>query len=86
VYGPVRTVVWQGSVGDHRPYADPVNVNASFPRTPAACGDSVGAFTGGCALRAYPRLISLHRSAVPNQSFYSKAYTQIEPPAGTGGY
>jgi hypothetical protein len=22
VYGPVRTVVWQGSVGDHRPYAD----------------------------------------------------------------
>src|SRR4051812_14674229 len=24
VYGPVRTVVWQGSVGDHRPYADQV--------------------------------------------------------------
>src|SRR5881628_3238313 len=22
VYGPVRTVVWQGSVGDRRPYAD----------------------------------------------------------------
>jgi len=22
VYGSVRTVVWQGSVGDHRPYAD----------------------------------------------------------------
>lgn len=22
VYGPVRTVVWQGSVGDYRPYAD----------------------------------------------------------------
>src|SRR5262249_59951858 len=22
VYGPVRTVVWQESVGDHRPYAD----------------------------------------------------------------
>jgi len=21
VYGPVRTVVWQGSVGDRRPYA-----------------------------------------------------------------
>jgi hypothetical protein len=23
VYGPVRTVVWQGSAGDRRPYADP---------------------------------------------------------------
>ena len=23
VYGPVRTVVWQGSAGDCRPYADP---------------------------------------------------------------
>src|SRR6059036_2351986 len=22
VYGPVRTVVWQGAVGDRRPYAD----------------------------------------------------------------
>jgi len=22
VYGPVRTVVWQGSVGNRRPYAD----------------------------------------------------------------
>src|SRR5215468_11704977 len=22
VYGPVRTVVWQGSAGDRRPYAD----------------------------------------------------------------
>jgi hypothetical protein len=22
VYAPVRTVVWQGSVGDRRPYAD----------------------------------------------------------------
>jgi hypothetical protein len=25
VYGPVRTVVWQGSVGDRRPYADQVS-------------------------------------------------------------
>jgi hypothetical protein len=25
VYGPVRTVVWQGSAGDRRPYADPEN-------------------------------------------------------------
>src|SRR5438093_1730883 len=25
VYGPVRTVVWQGSAGDRRPYADPKN-------------------------------------------------------------
>jgi hypothetical protein len=27
VYGPVRTVVWQGSVGDHRPYADLVGIS-----------------------------------------------------------
>ena len=24
VYGPVRTVVWQGSAGDRRPYANQV--------------------------------------------------------------
>jgi hypothetical protein len=24
VYGPVRTVVWQGSAGDCRPYADQI--------------------------------------------------------------
>jgi hypothetical protein len=27
VYGPVRTVVWQGSVGDCRPYADQTAVS-----------------------------------------------------------
>jgi len=26
VYGPVRTVVWQGSAGDCRPYADQVGL------------------------------------------------------------
>ena len=29
VYGPVRTVVWQGSAGDRRPYADRDGVEAS---------------------------------------------------------
>ena len=24
MYGPVRTVVWQGSVGDRRPYANQI--------------------------------------------------------------
>ena len=24
MYGPVRTVVWQGSAGDRRPYADQI--------------------------------------------------------------
>ena len=37
----------------------------AHPRTPAACKDLAISFTGGCALRAYPRLHSLHRSAVP---------------------
>src|SRR5579864_3203634 len=27
VYGPVRTVVWQGSAGDRRPYADHCRVS-----------------------------------------------------------
>ena len=27
VYGPVRTVVWQGSAGDCRPYADQVGLS-----------------------------------------------------------
>jgi hypothetical protein len=32
VYGPVRTVVWQGSVGDRRPYADLVaNLHLNAP-------------------------------------------------------
>ena len=31
--GPVRTVVWQGSVGDRRPYAD----QQALPPTAAAC-------------------------------------------------
>jgi hypothetical protein len=26
VYGSVRTVVWQGSVGDRRPYADQISI------------------------------------------------------------
>jgi hypothetical protein len=31
VYGPVRTVVWQGSAGDCRPYADQTALVANFP-------------------------------------------------------
>ena len=30
VYGPVRTVVWQGSAGDRRPYADQVTFSAGI--------------------------------------------------------
>ena len=33
MYGPVRTVVWQGSVGDRRPYADyAVDINPEAVR------------------------------------------------------
>ncbi len=34
MYGPVRTVVWQGSAGDRRPYADQTRlweVKGMFP-------------------------------------------------------
>jgi hypothetical protein len=33
VYGPVRTVVWQGSVGDRRPYADQTRVPGEVSET-----------------------------------------------------
>ncbi|HEY4931909.1 MAG TPA: hypothetical protein VII23_10085, partial [Terriglobales bacterium] len=32
VYGPVRTVVWQGSAGDRRPYADQVEFGKELYR------------------------------------------------------
>ena len=32
VYGPVRTVVWQGSAGDCRPYADQVSLSEVMTR------------------------------------------------------
>ena len=32
VYGPVCTVVWQGSAGDRRPYADQVGMTNSVQR------------------------------------------------------
>jgi hypothetical protein len=31
VYGPVRTVVWQGSAGDCRPYADQQDAAWNLP-------------------------------------------------------
>jgi len=31
VYGPVRTVVWQGSAGDRRPYANLVGHSKAVP-------------------------------------------------------
>jgi hypothetical protein len=31
VYGPVRTVVWQGSAGDRRPYADLTGYSEVMP-------------------------------------------------------
>jgi hypothetical protein len=34
VYGPVRTVVWQGSVGDRRPYADQISIKLIAPTFP----------------------------------------------------
>jgi hypothetical protein len=39
VYGPVRTVVWQGSAGDCRPYADQTPFRPTIEAEPPACGD-----------------------------------------------
>src|SRR5262244_3585043 len=40
VYGPVRTVVWQGSAGDRRPYADLV-LNPEVMRGTSVCAARV---------------------------------------------
>jgi hypothetical protein len=32
VYGPVRTVVWQGSAGDRGPYADQIAITLTIPQ------------------------------------------------------
>jgi hypothetical protein len=37
VYGPVRTVVWQGSAGDRRPYADQVALTELLRRGSLVC-------------------------------------------------
>ena len=40
MYGPVRTVVWQGSAGDRRPYADLVgNREVGHKRAWRSIGD-----------------------------------------------
>src|SRR5450756_3189478 len=41
VYGPVRTVVWQGSAGDRRPFADQVGLweTISMTTKPPKVGD-----------------------------------------------
>ena len=44
VYGPVRTVVWQGSAGDRRPYADSSNPFESF--APLGLGSRVTVYPG----------------------------------------
>src|SRR5437016_11048871 len=44
VYGPVRTVVWEGSAGDRRPYPDQ-DVNMRHPRTaPRGHSSALAAF------------------------------------------
>ena len=39
VYGPVRTVVWQGSADDRRPYADHIEVPANYEPARISCSD-----------------------------------------------
>src|SRR5262249_43965823 len=63
VYGPVRTVVWQESVGDHRPYADRCggrwepNHGNFLPGTKAETPDTA---------KDFPTGQSRQRSTLPN--------------------
>ena len=47
MYGPVRTVVWQGSAGDRGPYADQMEMDSTvgvlLHEIPAAVGDQAAA-------------------------------------------
>ena len=46
MYGPVRTVVWQGSAGNRRPYADlarhPTGIEPDDPSVYSAAQFSIG--------------------------------------------
>ena len=55
VYGPVRTVVWQGSAGDRRPYADqtPVTSVAKLTNIHAAFLITKGFIARNRILRLY---------------------------------
>ena len=55
VYGPVRAVVWQGSAGDRRPYADLVGLSEKCPKSSShdCCREPnhaslIGPGGGGC--------------------------------------
>src|SRR5439155_7191677 len=47
VYGPVRTVVWQGSAGDRRPYADS-RIDRRYSSYPEKCCQPLGSRTDSC--------------------------------------
>ena len=51
MYGPVGTVVWQGSVGNHRPYADLVGLPEKWRVEPASAA-TFGIYVG--KMRLFP--------------------------------
>jgi hypothetical protein len=57
VYGPVRTVVWQGSVGDCRPYADQTAIPDKYSRLNSV---PYGARPARSSLRRYDLDFSWH--------------------------
>ena len=77
VYGPVRTVVWQGSAGDRGPYADqiPITLINKFRKFPKNCprkGKFVKTHPAVRLLRsslAVPSLRPLRRSMALRQRF-----------------
>ena len=50
VYGPVCTVVWQGSAGDRGPYADQISISLSDPKASLYLGTLRNAFTANTSL------------------------------------
>jgi metal-dependent amidase/aminoacylase/carboxypeptidase family protein len=65
VYGPVRTVVWQGSAGDCRPYAD-LNLQSIVSRTINPYHSAVvtvGVIQGGLAANVIPESVILKGTA-----------------------
>ena len=58
MYGPVRTVVWQGSAGDRRPYADPVAHYLPIAAN-IGCGDLTG--KANLSMRNVPIVAEMQR-------------------------
>src|SRR5437867_4049733 len=70
VYGPVRTVVWQGSAGDRRPYADSRDVAPKSHFDSTDCSQT-NVVEKNCSI---PRKVASCTSIAPSDRTLSEIY------------